>query len=46
MSSDWQALAAATVVILTAAVFVIRMARPRGKRGCGGGCGCAKKTHR
>jgi hypothetical protein len=44
MKFEWQSLAAAGIVILTMAIFLVRMLRPRPKDGCGHGCGCGKKT--
>jgi hypothetical protein len=45
---DWQTLAAAGIVVLTLTVFLVRLARPRGRSGCDHGCGCdknSKKSH-
>ena len=39
---DWQTITAASIVALTVAVFVFRLARPGKKPGCGRGCGCGK----
>jgi hypothetical protein len=40
---DWQNIAAAAIVVLTLTIFLVRLARPRGKSGCGHRCGCGKK---
>lgn len=40
---DWQALAAAAIVVLTLVVFLIHLSRPRRKPGCGGRCGNNRK---
>jgi len=36
----WQTTVALAAVFLTLLVFLIRMARPRPKGGCGHDCGC------
>lgn len=41
--NDWQSWAAPAVVILTAALFILRSVTARKKGGCGGACGCAQK---
>lgn len=43
MSENWQSIAALAVVLVTAALFIVRAARKRKKTGCGGGCGCAPR---
>ncbi len=36
---DWQTYVAAAIVLITLAIFVVRLARrKKGKSGCGGGC--------
>lgn len=42
---DWQALTAAGIVVFTLTLFLIRLARPKKKSGCGHSCGC-EKTHK
>ena len=42
MHSDWQTLTAAGIVIVTLAFFLVRLARPKKKSGCGHGCDCKK----
>ena len=39
---DWQTLTAAGIVIGTLAIFLIRLALPKKKPGCGHDCGCGK----
>lgn len=39
---EWQSLIAAGIVMLTLTVFLVRLARPRRKSGCGHGCDCGK----
>lgn len=39
---DWQNLTAAGIVVLTLVIFLVRLARPRHKSGCGHGCDCGK----
>jgi len=39
MNLDWQSLTALALVLLTAALLLRRMLRPK-RGGCGGGCGC------
>jgi hypothetical protein len=41
---DWQSLIAAGIVVLTLTIFLVRLARPRRKPGCGHGCDCGKKS--
>jgi hypothetical protein len=41
---DWQSLIAAGIVVLTLTIFLVRLARPRRKSGCGHDCGCGKKS--
>jgi hypothetical protein len=40
---DMQSYIALGVVGITLVIFVIRIARPNKKGGCGKGCGCGKK---
>jgi hypothetical protein len=40
---DWQSIIAAGIVVVTLTIFLVRMARPRRKSGCGHGCGCEEK---
>lgn len=40
---DWQTLTAAGIVVMTLTIFLVRLARPRKKSGCGHDCGCNKK---
>jgi len=40
---DWQTLTAAGIVIVTLTIFLVRLARPKKKSGCGHDCGCKKK---
>jgi hypothetical protein len=40
---DWQSYIAAGIVIVTVVVFVVRLAWPRQKAGCGHHCGCGGK---
>lgn len=40
---DWQTTIAIGIVALTLTIFLVRLARPRKKRGCGHGCDCGKK---
>ncbi len=42
MHIDWQTLAAAGIVLVTLAIFVARLIRPKKKSGCGKDCGCGK----
>jgi hypothetical protein len=42
MSPYFQSFAAATVVVVTAGVFIYRALRVK-KTGCGGACGCPQK---
>ncbi len=39
---DWQTLTAAGIVIITLTIFLIRLAKPKKKGGCGHNCGCDK----
>jgi hypothetical protein len=41
---DWQTYIAAGIVVLTLVIFLVLLARPRRKSGCGHDCGCAKKS--
>jgi len=43
MNAEWQSLTAIAVVLLTAAVFVLRWLRRKPTGGCGG-CGSCGKT--
>jgi hypothetical protein len=40
---DWQTLIAACIVIVTLTIFLVRLARPKQRGGCGHDCGCGKK---
>jgi hypothetical protein len=40
---DWQTLTAAGIVVITLTIFLVRLARPKKKSGCGHDCGCEKK---
>lgn len=40
---DWQSYIAAGIVAITLTIFLVRLARPRKKGGCGHGCGCGKE---
>ncbi len=40
---NWQTYTAAAIVLVTLAIFIIRIARPGGESSCGKGCGCGKK---
>ena len=42
MTFDWQTLTAAGIVVITLAIFVARLTRPKKKSGCGKDCGCGK----
>ena len=42
MHIDWQTLAAAGIVLVTLAIFLVRLIRPKKKSGCGKDCGCGK----
>ncbi len=39
---DWQTYSAAGIVILTLTFFLVRLARPKKKPGCGHHCGCGR----
>jgi hypothetical protein len=39
---DWQTLTAAGIVVITLTIFLVRLARPKKKSGCGHDCGCGK----
>ena len=39
---DWQTLTAVGIVITTLVIFLVRLARPKKKSGCGKDCGCGK----
>lgn len=41
---DWQTLTAAGIVVITLTIFLVRIARPRRKTGCGHDCGCGKNS--
>jgi hypothetical protein len=41
---NWQSLVAIGIVVLTLVVFLVRLARPRRKSGCGHDCGCGKNS--
>lgn len=40
---DWQTLTAAGIVVVTLTIFLVRLARPKKKSGCGHDCDCKKK---
>lgn len=40
---DWQTLTASGIVVMTLTIFLVRLARPTKKSGCGHDCGCNKK---
>jgi hypothetical protein len=40
---DWQTYTAAGIVAITLLVFLVRLARPKKKHGCGHDCGCDRK---
>ena len=40
---DWQTLTAIGIVALTLVIFLVRLARPKKRGGCGHDCGCGKK---
>ena len=40
---DWQTCIAVGIVILTLTIFLVRLARPKKKGGCGHNCGCGRK---
>jgi len=40
MNTDWQSIAAPAVVLITLAIFVWRLRRPKKGKSCGGGCSC------
>jgi len=40
---DWQEIIVIAIVIVTITVFLVRLAKPRGKASCGKDCGCGKK---
>ena len=51
MHIEWQTLIAVGIVLVTLAIFVIRLLKPKPKGGCGHDCGCGKqpdpiKAHR
>ncbi len=39
---DWQSYTAVGIVVITLAIFLVRLARPKKKSGCGHNCGCDK----
>ena len=39
---DWQTYTAVGIVIITLVIFLVRLARPKKKSGCGHNCGCDK----
>lgn len=39
---DWQTPTAVGIVTLTVIIFLVRLARPKKKHGCGKACGCDK----
>ncbi len=42
MTLHWQTIIAAAIVVATLTIFLVRLARPKKKSGCGNGCGCDK----
>lgn len=40
---DWQTYTAAGIVAITLVIFLVRLARPKKKPGCGHDCGCGRK---
>jgi hypothetical protein len=40
---DWQTHTALAIVIATLTIFVVRLAKPNKRGGCGHDCGCGKK---
>jgi hypothetical protein len=43
---DWQTYIAAGIVVLTLLIFLVLLARPRRKSGCGHGCDCGKNSNK
>lgn len=43
---DWQTYTAIGIVVLTLTIFLVRLARPKKRGGCGHDCGCGKDKHR
>jgi hypothetical protein len=41
---DWQTYTAAGIVTITLVIFLVRLARPNKKPGCGHDCGCGRKS--
>ncbi|MEO5917187.1 MAG: hypothetical protein ABIS50_23355 [Luteolibacter sp.] len=39
---DWQTYTAAGIVLVTLTIFLVRLAKPKKKSGCGHNCGCGK----
>lgn len=39
---DWQTYTAVGIVVITLVIFLVRLARPKKKSGCGHNCGCDK----
>ena len=40
---DWQTYIAAGIVVITLAIFAVRLTRPKKRGDCGHDCGCGKK---
>lgn len=40
---DWQEIIVIAIVIVTLTLFLVRLAKPRGKTACGKDCGCGRK---
>ena len=43
MHFDWQTSVAVAIVLITLAVFAVRVFRSKKKTGCSHNCGCGKK---
>lgn len=44
MNLEWQTVAALGIIAATVTIFLVRLAKPKSKGGCGHDCGCGKKT--
>jgi hypothetical protein len=42
---DWQTYTAIGIVTITFVIFLVRLAKPKKRGGCGHGCDCGKKPH-
>ena len=42
---DWQTYIAIGIVVLTLTIFLVRLAKPKKRGGCGHDCGCGRKDH-